>query len=389
MQNQKSFFIIIAVIALAAILYATSALAAGPPMQEYANTTDAITTSGIVANKISYQGRLTDLDGKPIDGAVNLVFQFWDQATAGNQIGDDYIKNGVTVDNGLVTVELEVSQDVFDGSALWLRVQVNGEWLNPRQELLPAPYALGLAPNARVRARDIGIGTTNPKSELHAVGDLVLGLDANNKKFVFHSRTNGDGDFLQITHDNSDGNWDWQQGITLRRGGDVGIGTTGPQAKLDVVGTTRTQVLQITGGADLSEQFEIREGTTKLQPASGMVVSIDPDNPGELLVSTKAYDKRVAGIISGAGGIKPGMLMGQSGSEADGEYPVALTGRVYVKADASSGPIEPGDRMTTSDIPGHAMKVIDHEQAQGAILGKAMTGLDEGHGLVLVLVSLQ
>ena len=68
---------------------------------------------------------------------------------------------------------------------------------------------------------------------------------------------------------------------------------------------------------------------------------------------------------------------------------VALSGRVYVKADASAGSIVPGDLLTTSSTPGHAMKACDHARAQGAILGKAMTGLKEGQGLVLVLVTLQ
>ena len=35
------------------------------------------------------------------------------------------------------------------------------------------------------------------------------------------------------------------------------------------------------------------------------------------------------------------------------------------------------------------MKVADHPLAQGAIIGKAMSALSEGRGLVLVLVSLQ
>jgi hypothetical protein len=108
-----------------------------------------------------------------------------------------------------------------------------------------------------------------------------------------------------------------------------------------------------------------------------------------LKLSDKAYDRCVAGIISGAGGINPGMIMGQSGSLADGEFPVALTGRVYCWADASSGPIRPGDLLTSSDLPGHAMKVVDYTRAQGAVIGKAMSALDEGQGLVLVLVSLQ
>jgi hypothetical protein len=68
---------------------------------------------------------------------------------------------------------------------------------------------------------------------------------------------------------------------------------------------------------------------------------------------------------------------------------VALTGRVYCWADASNGPIEPGDLLTTSNTPGHAMKVANYAEAQGAIIGKAMTGLKEGKGLVMVLVTLQ
>ncbi len=155
----------------------------------------------------------------------------------------------------------------------------------------------------------------------------------------------------------------------------------------DGSGRVVTQVLEITGGSDLSEQFVITE--QEIPPAPGMVVSIDPDQPGHLAVSRMAYDNKVAGIISGAGGIKSGMMMGQKGSVADGQHPVALTGRVYCQANASSHAIRPGDLLTTSDLPGHAMKVTDHGRANGAILGKAMTSLDAGTGLVLVLVSLQ
>jgi hypothetical protein len=154
-------------------------------------------------------------------------------------------------------------------------------------------------------------------------------------------------------------------------------------------GTVSMSVLEITGGADLSEQFEIRGSGEGSKPVPGMVVSIDPENPGHLAVSTEPYDRRVAGIVSGAGGIKPGMMMGQKGSKANGSNAVALTGRVYCWADASHGPIQPGDLLTTSSPLGHAMKVTDYSRAQGAILGKAMTSLSEDRGLVLVLVTLQ
>jgi hypothetical protein len=51
----------------------------------------------------------------------------------------------------------------------------------------------------------------------------------------------------------------------------------------------------------------------------GLIVSIDPEHPGKLVPSALQYDKRVAGVISGAGGVRPGMLMGQRGSVADGQ----------------------------------------------------------------------
>jgi hypothetical protein len=158
-------------------------------------------------------------------------------------------------------------------------------------------------------------------------------------------------------------------------------------AELRSDGRFVVDVLQIEGGADLSEHFDIHaEGEA---PAPGMVVCIDPDHPGQLSVSQAAYDTRVAGVISGAGGINPGMLMGQRDSLAGGEHPVALTGRVYCLVDATQHAVRPGDLLTTANTPGHAMKVTDHERARGAIIGKAMTPLAGGRGLVLVLVSLQ
>jgi hypothetical protein len=168
-----------------------------------------------------------------------------------------------------------------------------------------------------------------------------------------------------------------------------GDGSTGITLQADASGESKitTQVIQITGGADLSEQFDINATRTEAEP--GTLVCIDSQNPGQLVVSAQAYDRTVAGIVSGAGGVKPGMMMGQQGSVANGKHPVALSGRVYCKADAANGSIRPGDLLTTSNTPGHAMKVADYDHAHGAIIGKAMSALEQGKGLVLVLVSLQ
>ena len=186
----------------------------------------------------------------------------------------------------------------------------------------------------------------------------------------------------------------WGRNSAGQTGGQIGLKNSAGSQTItlnasDANGDGRitTQVLQITGGSDLSENFDVNAEKDELQ--SGMIVSIDSKNPGELVLAREAYDAKVAGILSGAGGVKPGMLMGQKGTKADGKHPVALTGRVYCHVDASHGAIEPGDMITTSTTPGHGMKATNRDRAFGSIIGKAMTGLAEGKGLVLVLVNLQ
>src|ERR1017187_10544687 len=144
--------------------------------------------------------------------------------------------------------------------------------------------------------------------------------------------------------------------------------------------------ITIKGGSDLAEPFEISAADQKV--SEGAVVVIDQANPGHLKLSSEPYDTRVAGVVSGANGVNPGIQMQQQGLLEGGKN-VALTGRVYVQADTSNGAIKPGDLLTTSSTPGHAMKLSDHARAAGAILGKAMTGLSEGKGMVLVLATLQ
>jgi hypothetical protein len=148
-------------------------------------------------------------------------------------------------------------------------------------------------------------------------------------------------------------------------------------------GLAKVSTLQILGGADIVESFDI---SGDREP--GTVVVIDARNAGKLRASTAAYDQSVAGVISGAGGIKPGLHLEQQGT-LEGSTPVAMSGRVYVKCSTENGAIHPGDRLTTADLPGHAMRATDRDREQGAVFGKAMTTLEHGNGLVLVLVNLQ
>lgn len=91
----------------------------------------------------------------------------------------------------------------------------------------------------KVSGSSVGIGTSSPKAKLHVADDIVLGRNTNGQKFILHSRSNGRGEFLQITSDTQTGDWQWEQGVTLRRDGKLGIGTARPQATLDVNGDVK------------------------------------------------------------------------------------------------------------------------------------------------------
>ncbi len=229
-------------------------------------------------------------------------------------------------------------------------------------------------------AASAGAGTGDATLQVHNTqpnAGMAAYITSVGSYATMHAKNNGTGEVLWLSRDNTDGEFIVAQNEH----------TGGRVFAVYQDGWTQVSVLEITGGADLSEQFDVASDGADVEP--GMVVAIDAENPGKLVVANRPYDYTVAGVVSGAGGVKPGMLMGQKGSIADGKHPVALTGRVWTWCDASGGAIKPGDLLTTSSVLGHAMKVTDRTKAQGAMIGKAMTSLSEGKGLVLVLVSLQ
>lgn len=135
--------------------------------------------------------------------------------------------------------------------------------------------------------------------------------------------------------------------------------------------------------ADCAEDFEVHQDAL-VEPGTVMVIGTD----ARLRVSDAAYDRRVAGVIAGAGTDRPGIVLGRR-SGGRHAFPVALVGRTWCKVDASYGSVEIGDLLTTSPSPGHAMKVDDPSRAFGAVIGKALGTLDAGCGLVPVLIALQ
>jgi hypothetical protein len=135
--------------------------------------------------------------------------------------------------------------------------------------------------------------------------------------------------------------------------------------------------------ADCAEEFDIVDAKA-IEPGTVMVI----DQSGALQQSRQAYDKKVVGVISGAGGYRPGIVLDKQEAQC-GRMPVALLGKVYCRVDAECGAIEVGDLLTTSPTPGHAMKASDPARAFGAVLGKALRAVESGQAFIPILIALQ
>ena len=171
-----------------------------------------------------------------------------------------------------------------------------------------------------------------------------------------------------------------QAGDILIFSGDAKSYTNAADAAIWIKGATGDIVLQ---NADCAEEFEVEEGDG-IEP--GMVLALSDE--GKLALANRPYDRKVAGVVSGAGGLRPGIVLGRSADARD-RWPIALSGKVFCRVDANQSPVAVGDLLTTSPTLGHAMAARDHRRAFGAVIGKALAPLGSGKALVPILVALQ
>jgi hypothetical protein len=178
--------------------------------------------------------------------------------------------------------------------------------------------------------------------------------------------------------------------------GNVGIGTTSPASMLSVGPSSQFQVSSVgavtapsvtfTGanGGDYAEAVNAKGSLKTYEPGDVLVIGDGVD--GEVQKSVDPYSTMVAGIYA----TKPGVIgRRQSLLKEAEEIPMAMIGIVPTKVTTENGPIHRGDLLVTSSSIGYAMKGTDRGRMLGAVIGKAMSSLESGTGVIEVLVTLQ
>jgi hypothetical protein len=139
------------------------------------------------------------------------------------------------------------------------------------------------------------------------------------------------------------------------------------------------------GGADVAERINTSEWVE-----AGNVVEIDSEHPGFFRKSSSPYSRRVAGIISTSPGVILGNKTDSTADAWDDNRPIlAIAGRVPVRVSTENGPIEVGDLLVSSSMPGVAMKGSEPDRCIGAVVGKALESFTGSTGEIVAQVTLR
>jgi hypothetical protein len=251
---------------------------------------------------------------------------------------------------------------------------------NVRTTSVSAQFVPGVTGDAKQQGPGV-LGIGNSGAGVEAVSNSGSGVDATSVSAEgVHAETNSPTmAAVAAFNRNPNGTGAAIYGEKTGKAGHAGF-FAGP---IHVTGSITTDGDVILSNADCAEDFDIVD-TGIIEP--GMVMVLGEN--GTLTKCGEPYDRRVAGVVSGAGNYKPAIVLDKQ--PAGGRrLPIALVGKVYCRVDASNGHIAVGDLLTTSATPGHAMRLSDPSRGFGASLGKALQSHNEGCGLIPILVALQ
>lgn len=337
-----------------------------------------------------------------VNGAVIASSQL-DVRTTTGQLRAQLRDNGnATIGGSNVRGRLELRNASSDGTVIFNgelgHGRLGGHGAESRLELQRSDGTETIVLNGQTG--NIGLGTPNGGE----AGALFVKDGTGTDTFVLNGATgearfggSGNSGLLALRNDGGG-----ETVVLNGAAGNIGLGRFGTAGDLFVADDGGQNTIHLSGNtgnlnlsgdvrftnnvADCAEEFDLGDVCGENGPGTVMIIGAG----GKLHPSTSKYDTTVAGVVSGAGGLRPGVILGQdTDAPAGSRCHLAVLGRVFVKADAAFGSIKVGDLLTTSSVEGHAMRVSDPARSSGAVLGKSLGTLSEGRGMVEILICLQ
>jgi hypothetical protein len=217
---------------------------------------------GATPGVISYQGYLTNPAGQPVNATVDMIFSLYTQSSGGTAVWTESHTgaNGVPVSNGLFNVLLgsltPIPDSVWSNDELYLGIAVGSDGeMTPREQVGRVPYAMAashaLTAESATTATQLGAPDGDPVDAVTVNDDGNVHIGASDRPTVLDVQ----GITPTIRLDHNGGNVEWGMRANgesfeiyeedetgdpveffISNDNQVGIGTTNPQAKLDVYG---------------------------------------------------------------------------------------------------------------------------------------------------------
>ncbi len=298
-----------------------------------------------IPNSLTLQGKLTNLAGASQVGTFNFTFRIYDAATNGNLLFSIINQSVATDANGVYDVILNGINLSF-ADQYYLGIAVGGEnESTPRINLTSAPYSFrantseALNPNQSFVVRNLSItgNATIGSGSLSTLSISTLGFNLTTIGNVFI------GNNLSVG-----GNSFFVDGLNGR----VGIGTTAPQNKLEIIGavtiagTLNASSINTTGSA----YFAINSGSVgintttpnyvlQVQGGANISNTIYTQNNGNVGIGTTAPYNTLT--VVGSAGIS-GSLNASSINTTGSAYFATSSGNVGI------GTTAPDQQLTVS-----------------------------------------
>lgn len=133
-----------------------------------------------IGTSFTYQGQL-EVSSVNGNGAFDFEFDLYDAKTNGTLIAGPVALDGVSVSDGIFSVDLDFGVDAFDGSDRWLEIRVKRSsdgvltLLNPRQAVNATPYAIRAESSAFATAASAA--ATSESTPWIGITGIPAGLD--------------------------------------------------------------------------------------------------------------------------------------------------------------------------------------------------------------------